>query len=191
MSIASKSKRLTGAGTAPLVLALISVIISLIGLLIEPVGYYGHKSEWGIETGVFSRGGLYGYIAAYESIIVLFGLSVLLLVLCVKSFRYKRIGADLGAAVTLISGIMLLTGICKILSVSAEGAFEQTLILEQYTGTDRYLILFDQALARLYHTLPVVSAGLCAAAGTILLIRALRSEHTADCPPDSRYFEDE
>ena len=175
-------KRLADAGYAAVGISVGAVIISFLGIILEPTARIAHSAGWDSELGLFCSGGLASYLSAYGTHILLFVFSVLMLVITGCCFRRRRIGFGFALTVTVLPFVSLVTSVSGIITASAENRLYTAPAAAGKHITETYMIRFDEAAAELYYFLPAVTAALLTCAGLVLLLRVLRSDFTADTP---------
>ena len=75
-------KKLTNAGSVAALLSVVAFIAALGGMLLEPVGYIVHNSEFGKDVGLFSGKQWYSFFTGYDKHITVFLLALAAMLIC-------------------------------------------------------------------------------------------------------------
>ncbi len=176
------NKKLAASGGAAITFSLLAFLAAGIGMLLEPFGYMAHNVAWSVDIGVFSGKQWYTYFTAYNLHMIIFAASLLVMIFCFTAFRRRRLGAELGALVTVTSAMTLCYSIVLIVSGADRGILSQTWAILLVRNLNKNMRLFDETLAQLYYALPVISSLMLFITGIIIWARALMSKHTVETP---------
>lgn len=104
-AVKNHRKKLCDAGTASCLFAFIALLASGAGTALEFIGREIYRREFGGAQMLFSKE-WDEYFTTYRDSIVLFAISLTVFFICLANRRKKKLGAEFGAVVTVLSAVM-------------------------------------------------------------------------------------
>ena len=178
----NETKKLTNAGSVATLTVSLAFLAALGGMLLEPVGYLVHLSQFDKDVGLFSGKIWHSYFTGYDKHIIVFLLALCSLFVCFFARKRRRLGLESGAFITFVSFGCLLAAITSAASSSDGGTMEYTWATVLISSLDPDMVEFDRVMAVLYYALPIIASGLLLVLGLLLWIRAEVSSYSVECP---------
>ncbi|MBR4621941.1 MAG: zinc-ribbon domain-containing protein [Ruminococcus sp.] len=182
-------KKLSDAGTGSVLLCVFAFVFALCSLLLEPVGYLVHSSNFDKDVGLFSGSPWYNYAIAYDKHIIIFVLSFAAMLICGKNRSRKKLGAELGIVMTFSSAALVAISSTALLSAYDNGLLSKTYAVINNSGLSQDFKDFDRFMAMLYYLLPLLSSSLLLIAGIMIWGRCGTEDFKVKCPVVTRVVE--
>lgn len=170
-------KKLCDAGSASCLFAFIALLAAAAGSALEFIGREIYNGEFGHTDKLFADN-WESFIAIYEKSLIMLVMSLIVFMVCFVNKRKKKIGAEFGAAVTLLSAAMSVYPALYVYHAVTDDDFFRT-VFEHINEREAD---FAFAMRLLIMALPLVSGVFLFICGISLWGRNATDDFSVRCP---------
>lgn len=171
-------KKLCDAGTAACIFSFVALLASAAGCALEFAGSEIYRMEFGDYNSKLFVDKCEEYFAAYENSVTSFVLAAAVFIICVINRKRKKIGAEMGALVTLVSAAAAIAPALYVYNYLEQDSTFRKMIEEN--GTNEMQFMYVMQI--LMYALPLLACVFLFLCGITLWGRNATDSFLVNCP---------